>query len=44
MRQFAESICPDEWKEKWDEEREAGGIAFQGVGAKEAKQAAQAHH
>ena len=31
MRQFALSICPDDWYNKWDEEREEGtfsGIKF----------------
>ena len=22
LKQLAESICPDDWKEKWEEERE----------------------
>eukprot|EP00816_Leptocylindrus_hargravesii_P006430 CAMPEP_0196802220 /NCGR_PEP_ID=MMETSP1362-20130617/1872_1 /TAXON_ID=163516 /ORGANISM="Leptocylindrus danicus, Strain CCMP1856" /LENGTH=82 /DNA_ID=CAMNT_0042173457 /DNA_START=113 /DNA_END=361 /DNA_ORIENTATION=- len=27
MRQLAASICPVEWTEKWDEEREAGNFS-----------------
>ncbi|KAJ1451570.1 cytochrome c oxidase, subunit VIb [Pelagophyceae sp. CCMP2097] len=33
MRQFAMSICPDDWSKKWDEEREEGnfpGIQYGG--------------
>ena len=39
MRQLAVSICPDDWVEKWDEEREAGN--FMGVKENEEK---KAHH
>ena len=31
MRQYALSLCPDNWIEKWDEEREEGtfpGMAY----------------
>eukprot|EP00903_Cladosiphon_okamuranus_P010690 g10103.t1 len=27
MRHNAVAICPDEWTEKWDEDREAGSFA-----------------
>jgi cytochrome c oxidase subunit 6b len=33
MRQYAMSICPDDWTGKWDEEREEGsfpGIKYDG--------------
>lgn len=40
MRQYAESICPGFWVEKWDDEREEG--TFNGVGNTFA--AAKAHH
>lgn len=27
MRQLSRSICPDEWIEKWDDERDEGKFA-----------------
>jgi len=39
MRQLAISVCPDDWTEKWDEEREAGNFA----GIQEHEKAVEKH-
>ena len=42
MRQYALSLCPDNWIEKWDEEREEG--TFSGVKMTDASATTTAGH